>query len=86
MLSEIAINDKEAFKKLVKIALDGKEGKIVKPEPIVKKTTVAKKEVVKEEKADLSKLTVAELKEIAKEKGIELASGAKKADILAALK
>jgi large subunit ribosomal protein L20 len=85
MLSEIAINDKEAFKKLVKVALDGKAGKTVQSEATPKKEPT-KKAAVKEPTLDLSKLTVAELKAMAKEKGIELASGAKKADIITALK
>ena len=68
MLSEIAINDPKAFTELVKVAKDGKAGKItkaeVKIEKEVKNTKPAKeekKEVVKEETKDVSKLTVAEL-------------------------
>ena len=48
------------------------------------KKTTTKKETKKEEKVDYSKMTVAELKEVAKEKGIAT-TGMKKADIIAAL-
>ncbi len=50
----------------------------------VKKET--KKETKKEEKVDYSKLTVAELKEVAKKKDIKVPAGAKKADIIDLLK
>ena len=100
MLSEIAINDPKAFTELVNVAKKGKEGKIkateVKStsEVTIKnsdkkeaKTTTKKETTKKEEKAetkDYSKMTVAELKEVAKEKGIAT-TGLKKADIIAAL-
>ena len=48
------------------------------------KKTAAKKEEKTEEVKDFSKMTVAELKEVAKEKGIAT-TGMKKADIVAAL-
>ena len=48
------------------------------------KKTTTKKETKKEEKVDYSKMTVAELKEVAKEKGIAT-TGMKKADIIEAL-
>jgi len=80
MLSEVAIDNPKYFSELVKIANDALNGKVSK---VAKETT--KKEEVKEEAKDLSKLTVAELKEIAKEKGID-ATGMKKADLLEALK
>ena len=89
MLSEIAINDPKAFSELVKVARDGKAGKITAS---LKATPEVKKEVKKEEKkevkeaTDLSKLTVAELKKIAQEKNIEGASTMKKAELLEALK
>lgn len=79
MLSEIAINDKDAFKKLVKIAQTGQ------PAIKAKAAKEVKKDVLETTQADLTKLTVVELKTLAKEKGLELASGLKKADILKAL-
>ena len=48
------------------------------------KKATTKKETKKEEKVDYSKMTVAELKEVAKEKGIAT-TGMKKADIIEAL-
>ena len=85
MLSEIAIDNPAAFTELVKVANDALAGKVVKEE--VKKETTKKEAVKKEEKVeDLSKLTVAELKEMAKAKNIEGASTMKKAELLEALK
>ena len=97
MLSEIAINDPKAFSDLVKVAKDGKAGKIKRAEEVSgKEVTIgasketkaaAKKETkkeVKEEKVDYSKMTVAELKEIAAKKKINVA-GMKKAEIVEAL-
>ena len=106
MLSEIAINDSKTFAELVKIARDGKAGKI-KPatevagnevtvggakkekadsKKVEKETT--KKEEKKEEKktknVDYSKMTVAELKEVAAKKKISV-NGMKKAEIIEAL-
>ena len=97
MLSEIAINDPKAFSDLVKVAKDGKAGKIKRAEEVSgKEVTIgaaketkaaAKKEIkkeVKEENVDYSKMTVAELKEIAAKKKINVA-GMKKAEIVEAL-
>ena len=96
MLSEIAINDPKMFSELVKVAKDGKAGKITKATEVAGnevtiggKTTkaAAKKEVkaeVKEETTDYSKMTVAELKEVAAAKEINVA-GMKKAEIIEAL-
>ena len=82
MLSELAINDPKTFSELVKQANDALNGK-------VKKTTVKKegtKKQVKKEKVDYSKMTVAELKKVAKEKNIENYSKMKKDELLKALK
>ena len=109
MLSEIAINDPKAFSELVKLARDGKAGKVKADkvasveEVSVKGAKAAKKETKKaevkkeekeekketkttkkEEKVDYSKMTVAELKEVAAKKKISV-TGLKKAEIIEAL-
>ena len=101
MLSEMAIEDKKAFANLVKVAKDALNGKMpaeAKAPKAAAKTTETKTEkketkapakkpaAKKEEKADLSTLTVAELKEMAKKKKIEGYTSMKKADLIKALK
>jgi large subunit ribosomal protein L20 len=91
MLSEIAIDNPVAFAEIVNVAKAGLEGKAVPAKKVEKKETKAevKKEAkveVKKESTDLSKLTVAELREMAKEKGISGVSTMKKAELLDALK
>lgn len=83
MLSEIAIDSPATFTNLVDIAKSALDGK-----KVIKKATTkeVKNETKAEVSADLSKLTVAELKEMAKEKGIEGISTMKKADLISALK
>lgn len=96
MLSEIAINDPKQFTNIVELSKKGLLGKLLKNEvkatvevevagaKTTKKET--KKEVKKEEKeaVDYSKMSVAELKEVAKKKKISV-TGLKKAEIIAAL-
>ncbi len=100
MLSEIAINDPKMFTELVKVAKDGKAGKIAKSTEVAgrevtigaaKETKSVKATAKKEEKkaeakadVDYSKMTVAELKEVADSKKIDVA-GMKKAEIIEAL-
>ena len=98
MLAEIAIDDEKAFAELVKASKAALEGKTyetkatkevketkadVKKEEVKKET---KKTTKKEVKEDLTKLTVAELKKLAKDKDIAGYSTMKKAELIDALK
>ena len=77
MLSTIAIDDAAAFTQLVNVAKAALEGKTA--------PKAAKKEV-KAETKDYSKMTVAELREVVKEQGVEGAASMKKAELLEAIK
>ncbi|MBE6145597.1 MAG: 50S ribosomal protein L20 [Bacilli bacterium] len=77
MLSTIAIDDAAAFTQLVNVAKAALEGKTA--------PKAAKKEV-KAETKDYSKMTVAELREVAKAQGVEGAASMKKAELLEAIK
>ena len=85
MLSEIAINDPKMFSEFVRVARDGKAGNITKATEVsgnevtvkgAKKAEKTAKKEVKEEKAeavDYSKMTVAELKEVAASRNVDVA-------------
>ena len=77
MLSTIAIDDAAAFTQLVNVAKAALEGKTA--------PKAAKKEV-KAETKDYSKMTVAELREVAKAQGVEGAASMKKDELLEAIK
>ncbi len=93
MLSEMSITDPESFTNLVNIAKDALDGKKVEVEKAeketVKKETAKKEEPKKTEKTDenksLEKLTVSELKNLAKEKNIKGYTSMKKAELIKAL-
>jgi large subunit ribosomal protein L20 len=77
MLSTIAIDDAAAFTQLVNVAKAALEGKTA--------PKAAKKDV-KAETKDYSKMTVAELREVATAQGVEGAASMKKAELLEAIK
>ena len=81
MLSELAIFAPEEFTKLVNMANDALNGKAPKKDA---KEVETKVEKTVSTKTDYSKLTVAELKDLCSEKGINT-TGMKKADLVSAL-
>jgi large subunit ribosomal protein L20 len=102
MLADIAVNDPQGFATLVEVSNEaikaypnGKASKpakeVVKPAPkaapkVEKKVEEKPAAPKKETKVDLDGLTVAELKEMAKDKGLTGYSALKKAELITALK
>lgn len=83
MLSEVAIDNPKLFASYVAIAKDALNGKVAKTSVQKANKEVAAAE--SENSADISKLTVSELKEMAAAAGIEVTSSMKKADLIEAL-
>ena len=82
MLAEMAVNDANGFAQLVELAKQG-----LVNEPVVKTVVVEETPVVAvEEATDLESLKVADLRELAKNKGIAGFSTMKKAELIEALK
>ena len=87
MLSELAIDSPEAFTNLVEIAKDAlKSGKKATTSTTEEKKVENKETTKKVENKDYSKMTVAELKSIAKEQGIKGYTSMKKDELLANIK
>jgi large subunit ribosomal protein L20 len=100
MLADMAVNDEAGFKQLIELSKNAIANKGKEPKKVEKVVKTEVKKVVKEEskkeekaskkevkpsKASLEALTVAELREIAKEQGLTGYSSLKKAELIEAI-
>ena len=83
MLSEMAIDDAKSFTALVETAKKALNGEVNSAKKVESKKVEAKNT---DNEADLSKKTLAELKEMAKEKGIKGYSTMKKEELISSIK
>ena len=83
MLSEMAIDDAKSFTALVETAKKALNGEVNSAKKVESKKVEAKNT---DNEDDLSKKTLAELKEIAKEKGIKGYSTMKKEELISSIK
>ena len=83
MLSEMAIDDAKSFTALVETAKKALNGEVNSAKKVESKKVETKNT---DNEADLSKKTLAELKEIAKEKGIKGYSTMKKEELVSSIK
>ena len=83
MLSEMAIDDAKSFTALVETAKKALNGEVNSAKKVESKKVEAKNT---DNESDLSKKTLAELKEIAKEKGIKGYSTMKKEELISSIK
>ena len=91
MLSELAIDNPKAFTELVEVSKKASNGEVKETKTVKKEEKTSKKvekKEVKEEvsKKDYSKMTLAELKVVAKEQGLKGYSTMKKDELISNLK